>query len=81
MSSTPNLPVFEDNEVPLGVIDGVNTVFHLSMMPNPTASLDVFRNGVLLKQGVDYTLGPAGVTFVPAAIPQPGDSLVVSFRR
>jgi hypothetical protein len=38
-------------------------------------------NGVLLKQGVDYTLGPAGITFVPAAIPQPGDSLLVSFRR
>ncbi len=49
-------PGFIDNEVPLGTIDGNNTVFSLSNSPNPSTSLMLFINGVLQTNGTDYSL-------------------------
>ena len=45
-------------EVPVGVVDDVNTTFTLDNAPSPTKSLMLFINGVLQIQGAgkDYTL-------------------------
>jgi len=74
------LPVFVDMETPVGAVDGVNANFGLSLAPNPAGSLHLYRNGILQKAGVDYSLTGATVTFLPLCIPQPGDILSASYR-
>lgn len=73
-------------EVPRGVIDGVNATFTLNFQPLPFASLHLFRNGLRLHRGVDYTLG--GQFFLnvifssscpSSCIPQPGDVLLADY--
>jgi len=72
--------VFVDGEVPAGTVDGNNAVFQLGNIPNPLASLTLFRNGLLLKQGSDYTLTGNQVTFASNALPQANDVLLASYR-
>jgi hypothetical protein len=71
---------FVDLEIPSGTINGNNADFTLTSTPLPAASLHFFRNGVLQRNGTDYTLSGAVVTFVAGAIPQPGDILLASYR-
>ncbi len=72
--------MFSDNEVPSGTINGTNAVFTLANAPAPASSLSLFRNGMLLRPSVDYTLNAAAVTFSGTAIPQAGDYLQASYR-
>jgi hypothetical protein len=65
-------------EIPTGAIDGVNTVFNLSNSPLPPQSLQLFRNGLVLRQGTDYTIAGAVVTL--AAAPLVGDWLYAYYR-
>jgi hypothetical protein len=74
------VPSFIDGNSPTGVVDGSNTAFGLSAVPDPVTSLAVYRNGVLQKTGQDYNLSGSTVTFVAAATPQPGDTLLASYR-
>jgi hypothetical protein len=71
---------FVDGEAPTGLMDGVNATFGLANSPNPTASLLLHRNGLLLRQGPDFTLAGASITFQSGAVPRPGDILVASYR-
>jgi hypothetical protein len=71
---------FVDQETPAGAVNGVNAAFTLSQTPSPGSSLAVYRNGLRLKSGVDYTLSGAVVTFVPGLLPQSSDTLVCSYR-
>jgi hypothetical protein len=71
---------FSDDETPSGLVDGANAVFVLADVPNPAASLVVHRNGIRLKAGLDYSLTGNAVQFVPAAVPQPGDTLLAGYR-
>jgi hypothetical protein len=71
---------FTDGETPSGTLDGSNAAFSLASAPNPTTSLAVFRNGLLLKQGADYTLSGSSVTFQTGAVPQTGDVLLAFYR-
>jgi len=73
-------PGFVDSDTPAGLVDGANTAFALSGVPNPAASLTVYRNGMLQKPGQDFTLSGNQMQFVAAAAPQPGDTLVASYR-
>jgi len=73
-------PNFVDAELPAGAMDGVNTSFTLANAPSPAASLDLYRNGLLLEAGADYSLSGSAITFVSAATPQPGDSLLANYR-
>ena len=76
-----NLPGvgFVDQQTPTGSVNGVNAVFTLSQTPSPSRSLEVYRNGLLLSAGVDYTLSGAVITFI-TVVPQPTDTLLCSFR-
>jgi hypothetical protein len=61
-------------------VDGANSEFGLSAVPNPAGSLSVYRNGILQKAGEDFTLTGTTVHFATAASPQPGDTLLASYR-
>lgn len=65
---------FVDDEVPEGVIDGVNNLFTLNNAPNPASSLKLYNTaGELLRGGgVDYTLTGNQIAYAPAAIPAKG---------
>jgi hypothetical protein len=73
-------PGFVDGEIPAGVVDGSNLVFTLADAPTPASSLALHRNGVMQKQGYDYTLSGNTVSFVGAAVPRSGDVLLASYR-
>lgn len=74
------VPQFSDAEQPAGAIDGVNTAFTLLHAPSPVDSLILFRNGLLMKHGIDYAIAGNVVTFFPTSIPQLTDQLLASYR-
>ncbi len=68
-----------NDEIPSGVIDGVNTLFTTSF-PFKGSSLSVFLNGARLAGGLDFTLSiPQQFTLVTA--PQSGGFLRVSYLK
>jgi hypothetical protein len=71
---------FVDAETPAGLLNGANAVFTLADSPSPPSSLELYRNGLRLRQGLDYTLQGNVITFATEAIPQPGDVLTASYR-
>ena len=73
-------PNFVDGEAPAGLVDGANTAFTLSGVPSPAASLTIYRNGMLQEPVQDFTLSGNQIQFVTAAAPQPGDTLLASYR-
>jgi hypothetical protein len=73
------LPAFVNGEAPAGQLNGLNATFTLANSP-ADASLLLFRNGLLLKAGVDYTLTGSTIQFSGAAIPQPQDTLAAQYR-
>jgi hypothetical protein len=74
------VPLYVDSEVPAGAVDGVNTTFTLHFAPSPVGSLDLYRNGLLMTQGTDYSITAAVIHFFLASVPQPGDVVVASYR-
>lgn len=73
-------PSFSDEEVPAGAVNGANAAFTLGAAPTPASSLALFRNGVLQKTGQDYNVSGSAIQFLSASIPQPGDTLLASYR-
>ncbi len=71
---------FVDQETPSGAINGANAVFTLSQTPSPGTSLAVYRNGLRMTLGADYTLSGAVITFVTGLVPQSSDTLSCSYR-
>ena len=72
---------YSDLGTPTGTINGSNDTFTLAVTPNPTASLLLFKNGLLQTGGgVDYTLTGATVVYIAGAIPQAGDAHVYTCR-
>lgn len=61
------------NETPAGTIDGNNTVFTLSQVPNPSASLIFTKNGQILYQDIAFSFNGQSATFNTGYIPQTGD--------
>ncbi len=74
------LPLFSDGEIPAGAINGSNPLFTLNFLPSPETSLDLYRNGLLLKAGSDYVLSGNRVSFILGLAPQTGDQLLASYR-
>ena len=78
-AAIPNVG-FVDAETPAGAVNGVNTVYTLAQTPTPAASLAVYRNGIRMKAGLDYTAAGTAITFISGSIPQNGDVLLCSYR-
>ena len=57
---------FVENEVPVGTINGANTVFTLAATPNPLTSLEVTMNGQEFKVTEDFTIVGDTLTYVTA---------------
>ncbi len=75
---------FADAEIPSGLINGSNTTYTLLYAPSPAASLQFLWNGLLQKQGVDYTLTGANITITagsPTYAPGSTDSLIAWYRH
>lgn len=60
-------------EVPTGLINNVNTVFTVSVAPNSLAAFELFQDGLLLQQIVDYTI--VGTTITMTSAPLFGQTL------
>jgi hypothetical protein len=73
-------PTFVDGDLPTGIVDGSNATFALAAVPAPSTSLAFYRNGMLQKPSVDYTATGNSVLFLTGATPQPGDTLLASYR-
>jgi hypothetical protein len=71
---------FADAEVPAGTVNGSNAAFTLGSSPSPAGSLELYRNGLLQRQGSDYQISGNAITFFLASVPQTGDLLVASYR-
>lgn len=69
-----------DGETPAGTLDGANLVFTLAFPP-AASSLHLYRNGLRQKIGLDYILSGNTITFLAAAVPQAGDTLIADYRR
>lgn len=77
---TSTYVAFVDGETPSGLVDGSNPGYALQRPPSPPTSLVVYRNGLLMRLGLDFTLAGASIAFQAGAIPQPGDVLQASYR-
>ena len=71
---------FVDGETPAGAVNSVNAAFTLAQTPSPAASLALYRNGIRVRSGLDYTITGNSVTFASGSIPQTGDVLQCSYR-
>jgi len=73
---------FADGEVPVGAIDGFNSVFTLVNAPGPVASLQLFCGipplTYIMKNGVDYTVLGNQITFTSP--PLIGSEIVAWYR-
>ncbi|MBI4875943.1 MAG: hypothetical protein HY822_15005 [Acidobacteria bacterium] len=79
-STGGTLASFVDGDTPAGAVDGANGAFTLSSAPSPASSLLLYRNGILQKRGLDYSLSGNAIVFAGASIPQTGDVLLASYR-
>lgn len=68
----------KETEATIGTIDGKNTVFTLSYLPTSNASVNVYLNGMHLREGRDYKLSGKALTMTSA--PGVGDSIDLSYR-
>jgi hypothetical protein len=71
---------FIDGEEPAGLINGSNLTFTLGQIPAPSSSVQLFRNGILQKQGADYTVSGNTITFANPSVPQTGDLVQATYR-
>ena len=74
-----------DQETPVGVMDGVNRTFQVSIAPHPANGMMIFRNGIVQRRcslgtPCDYDLVGRNITFIAEATPYPGDVLVAWYR-
>ncbi len=74
------VPAFVDGDAPAGIVDGANRLFTLAAQPYPVTSVSVYRNGLLQKMGQDYILNGNVLQFADPSTPQPGDTLLASYR-
>lgn len=64
-------------EVPAGTVNNSNKTFTLSQTPTSSASVDLYQDGGILTQGVDYTI--SSVTIAMTNAPNFGMVLYASY--
>jgi hypothetical protein len=79
-TSTQSSAAFADNEIPMGILNGINSSFTLADVPNPPSSLHVALNGVRLTPAIDYTLSGPVITFIGIDVPNAGDNILADYR-
>lgn len=71
---------FVDAETPAGSINGTNLGFTLANVPSLPTDVVLYKNGVVLLYGVDYTVSGSTITFSTGEAPQTADELVAYYR-
>jgi hypothetical protein len=71
---------FADSEIPAGALNGVNLQFTIQAPPNPSNSLKLYRNGIRLSAGPDFTLVGNVITLTTSNVPQSSDTLAADYR-
>lgn len=71
VSGNPTFPDNYTSYIPIGDVDGVNTLFTLAQVPT---TLRLFKNGILMLEGSDYILNLLTIIFVEP--PLTGDTLI-----
>ena len=70
VSNTLNIPQYGAatpySETPSGLLNGTNKVYTLSATPASPNGVQVFLDGLLQRNGIDYTVSGATITFVTA---------------
>lgn len=64
-------------EVPSGSINGSNTSFSLTAAPNYASTFSLYKNGLILNQGVDYSISGTAITMATA--PLYGETLYATY--
>jgi len=72
-------PVLPIQEVPGGLINGVNRVFNLSQTPISNTSVLLMVNGLVQQQGADYSLNFGQIRFNGGSQPRADSSLLAYY--
>ena len=70
--------ITETQEVPTGLINGVNQVFTLAHTPINDASVKLYQSGFFMRQGIEYTI--AGSTITMTIAPAVGQVLDITYE-
>lgn len=60
------VPTTEVQEAPTGAINGINLAFTLGSAPKTDATAKLYRDGLILRQGTDYTIVGTAITMTEA---------------
>jgi hypothetical protein len=66
-------------QIPSGELNGTNATFTIASGTVVLPTVSVYDNGLRLMNGVDYTLTASSIQFLPGAIPQGTDLLMVDY--
>lgn len=67
-----------DQELPSGIVDGVNRQFTLANDPSPASSVALYINGLRQSAPLNFSVSVATVTFTAA--PAQGSAIVATYR-
>lgn len=70
--------IFEQ-EIPSGVVDGINLVYTLSTTPHSNKAVKIYLNGLMMIQGTHYTVSGSTITF--AGAPQLGQIVYADYIK
>ena len=73
------LKKFWTDETPSGTINGSNTAFTLSQTPLENETVNLYRDGLKLTEGSDYSLSGSSITMTTA--PSVGQTLRANYIR
>lgn len=68
-----------EQEVPVGTVNNVNVAFTLSSSPSENKAVQLFQNGLILRQGIDYTILGTAITMTTA--PNFGQDLYAFYTK
>jgi hypothetical protein len=71
------VPTTEMQEIPSGTVNGINVTFTLSDTPKTDSALKLYQDGLMLRQGTDYTV--SGVTITMTTAPELGQELYANY--
>lgn len=72
---------YHTEETPTGTVNGTNSSFTLTYVPDPTTSLELEVEGLTYTKDTQYTLTSNTIVYGTAYIPQSGDVHYARYRR
>jgi len=79
--SSPAAATVPEQEVPTGTVNSVNLLFTTSVSISAAKTLSVYQDGLILNQGVDYTVVIATGVITMTAAPLFGQAIYVTYQH